>query len=269
MCFGNDTFLLGGIIILFEERKNYIIEKLNKYGKIYSSSLAEELGVSEVTIRTDLKKLEQQGLLKRVHGGAISLRPQRYDPQFQEQIAVDVDEKKLIAKKTVALVEKNDVIFVDSGSTTLFFIEELLKTPPINLTIVTNSLYVINTVVQHPEVKLVVLGGYFQYSTMNFLDLEINPFFDRYHVNKAFMGVNGIDEIGYYSSTLLEAETKKTIMQTSPMIYILASSSKIFKKSLVLINQWQGKEFVITGTKDESHIKKLKKCEEEGKFHVL
>ncbi len=114
-----------------------------------------------------------------------------------------------------------------------FFIEELLKTPPINLTIVTNSLYVINTVVQHPEVKLVVLGGYFQYSTMNFLDLEINPFFDRYHVNKAFMGVNGIDEIGYYSSTLLEAETKKTIMQTSPMIYILASSSKIFKKSLV------------------------------------
>lgn len=55
MCFGNDTFLLGGITILFEERKNYIIEKLNKYGKIYSSSLAEELGVSEVTIRTDLK----------------------------------------------------------------------------------------------------------------------------------------------------------------------------------------------------------------------
>nr|WP_273229809.1 DeoR/GlpR family DNA-binding transcription regulator [Kosmotoga pacifica] len=255
--------------MLFEERKSYIIDKLSKYGKIFSSSLAEELGVSEVTIRSDLKKLEQQGFLKRVHGGAVSLRPHRYDPQFQEQIAVDVEEKKRIARKAVTFVEKNDVIFVDSGSTTLFFVEELLKSPPINLTIVTNSLYVINTVVQHPTIKLVVLGGYFQYSTMNFLDLEINPFFERYHVNKAFMGVNGIDEIGYYSSTLLEAETKRLIIKSSPKVFILASSSKIFKKSLVLVDRWQGTETLVVSTKDREQLLKLKMVEREDKFTIL
>ncbi|WP_317133690.1 DeoR/GlpR family DNA-binding transcription regulator [Kosmotoga arenicorallina] len=262
-------FISGGIIIIFEERKNYIVEKLNKYGKIYSSSLAEELKISEVTVRSDLKKLENLGLLKRVHGGAISLKPHRYDPQFQEQIAVDVDEKKLIAEKAVQLVEKNDIIFIDSGSTTLFFTEKLLETPPLNLTVVTNSLYIINTVVQYPEIKLVVLGGYFQYSTMNFLDLEINPFFDRYHVNKAFMGINGLDESGYFSSTLLEAETKKLIVKASPEIYILASTSKLFKKSLVRIKGWSGTEVVITATKDENVMKRLKKCEQDGKFSII
>ncbi|WP_367115364.1 DeoR/GlpR family DNA-binding transcription regulator [Kosmotoga sp.] len=246
-----------------------MVEKLNKYGKIYSSSLAEELGVSEVTVRSDLKKLENLGLLKRVHGGAISLRPHRYDPQFQEQIAVDVEEKKIIAEKAVHLVEKNDIIFVDSGSTTLFFTEKLLETPPLNLTVVTNSLYVINTVVQYPEIKLVVLGGYFQYGTMNFLDLEINPFFDRYHVNKAFMGINGLDEKGYYSSTLLEAETKKLIVKASPKIYILASTSKLFRKSLVRIKDWSGSEALVTASTDENIMKKLKECEEEGKFTVI
>jgi len=137
------------------------------------------------------------------------------------------------------------------------------------LTVVTNSLYVINTVVQYPEIKLVVLGGYFQYGTMNFLDLEINPFFDRYHVNKAFMGINGLDEKGYYSSTLLEAETKKLIVKASPKIYILASTSKLFRKSLVRIKDWSGSEALVTASTDENIMKKLKECEEEGKFTVI
>lgn len=246
--------------MLAEERKRLIMERLNKYGKIKSNILAGELCVSEVTIRSDLRQLEIEGLLKRVHGGAVSLKPNRYDPQFQEQIAVDVDEKKAIARKAVKLVEKNDVIFVDSGSTTLFFAEELLENPPINLTIVTNSLYVVNAVVQHPEVNLVVLGGYFQYSSLNFLDLEINPFFDRYHVNKTFMGVNGLDETGYYSSTLLESETKRLICTICPEIYILASSSKYMRKSLVLINEWLDKETLVTANDiTDSKLNHLKK----------
>mgnify|MGYP000932904123 FL=1 len=77
--------------------------------------MASELGVSEVTIRSDLSELEQEGLLKRVHGGAIQTKLQRYDPEFQEKVAIDVDEKRHIALKATKFVEKYDVIFIDAG----------------------------------------------------------------------------------------------------------------------------------------------------------
>ncbi|MBP8660530.1 MAG: DeoR/GlpR transcriptional regulator [Mesotoga sp.] len=226
-------------------------------GKIRSTEMASELGVSEVTIRSDLSELEQEGLLKRVHGGAIQTKLQRYDPEFQEKVAIDVDEKRHIALKATKFVEKYDVIFIDAGSTTLFFFEELSKNPPTVLTVVTNSLYIINAVVQYPNINLVVIGGTFQHNTMNFLDFEINPFLNRYNVNKVFLGVNGFDETGYYASNILEAETKKLICNACDEIFILATSSKHFKRSLVLTQKWTGKERIITSDLTEDNRTRL------------
>ncbi len=240
-----------------EEKKATIIEKLRKYGKINNSMLAEELDVSEVTIRNYLRELESKGLLKRVRGGAVSISAHRYDPVFQEQIAIDVEEKRDIAKITSKLVDKNDVIFIDAGSTALFFAEELLKNPPINITIVTNSLYIMNKVAEFPNVKMLAMGGFFQLSTMNFLDLNAGDFFRKYNINKAFVGINGFDELGYYASTLLESEAKSMICKTVSDLYIMASSSKHFKKSLVLINEWTGKEKLVTAGFSAENIERI------------
>ncbi len=196
--------------------------------------------------------------MKRVHGGAIQIRVQRYDPEFQEQIAIDVEEKREIALKAVNFVGKNDVIFIDAGSTTLFFLEELSRNPPNTLTVVTNSLYIINAVAQSSRINLVVIGGTFQHNTMNFLDFEINPFLNRYNVNKAFLGVNGIDETGYYASNILEAETKKLICNACDEIYILASSSKHFKRSLVIIQEWTGRERIVTADLSEENQRRFR-----------
>lgn len=248
---------MEAIKIIAEERQKHILDRMSVHGRVHSASLAKELGVSEVTVRNDLKELEKEGLLKRVHGGAVQIRIQRYDPQFQEQIAMDVEEKREIARKAVGFVEKNDVIFIDSGSTTLFFFEELSKNPPVTLTVVTNSLYIINAVAQSSRMNLVVIGGTFQHNTMNFLDFEINPFLDRYNVNKAFVGINGLDETGYYASNILEAETKKLICNACDEIYVLASSSKHFRRSLVIIQEWTGREKIVTATLNEDKERKF------------
>ncbi len=227
------------------------------------------MGVSEVTLRSDISKLEREGLLKRVHGGAIRIRVQRYDPEFQEQIAIDVEDKREIAKKASSFVEKNDVIFVDSGSATLFFFEELSKIPPTSLTVVTNSLYIVNAVAQTSGIDLVVMGGTFQQNTMNFLDFEINPFLTRYNVNKAFLGINGMDETGYYASNILEAETKKLLCNVCNDIYVLVSSSKHFKKSLVLISNWTGREQIITPYLRDASEERFEKLSKEKHVRVF
>jgi len=255
--------------MLSEERRRKIIEYLSKYGQIQCKELSEDLKVSEVTIRSDLGQLEEEGLLKRVRGGAISIQAPIYDPQFQVQIAVDIEEKKAIAKKAVKFVEKNDVIFIDSGSTTLFLAEELVKNPPINISVVTNSLYVINTFTQLPSVNLIVLGGVFQYNSFNFIDLDFKSLLNRYHVNKLFFAINALDEEGTYSSNILDANVKKQLYELTDNIYILCSTSKLFKKSLVQIHEWSGHETLITNSLSDEHGKKLAKLAENKKINLI
>ncbi|MDK2952472.1 MAG: DeoR family transcriptional regulator, fructose operon transcriptional repressor [Kosmotogales bacterium] len=277
--------------MLTEERLNKILDLLNKQGRVKSKHLAEILSVSEVTIRNDLNILEKKGLLSRVHGGAVSMkggyyyphqtnyypylrkdyhnRPRIFDPHFQEQIALDKEEKKEIAKKAVSVVEKNDVIFVDSGSSTLFFVEELIKNPPFNLTIVTNSLYVINEVVQYNNVNLLVLGGLFQRSSLNFLDFEISPLIEKYCVNKIFLGANGMDESGLYSINIMEAKIKKEICNLSAQLFVLISSSKIFRKSLKLICNWKGNETIIVSEKAELYKDRLSALEKNQNIKII
>ncbi len=255
--------------MLSEERRRKILEALGKYGQIQSKSVSEDLGVSEVTIRSDLAQLEDEGLLRRVRGGAVSIQAPIYDPQFQVQIAVDVEEKKEIAKKAVKFVGKNDVIFIDSGSTTLFFTEELVKNLPINVSIVTNSLYVINTVAQYPAVNLIVLGGVFQYNSFNFIDLDFKSLLGRYHVNKLFFAINALDEDGTYSSNILDASVKKQLYESTNNIYILCSTSKLFKKSLMQIHEWAGHETLITNSLPEDHNEKLMRLASKKKINLI
>ncbi|MEA1883916.1 MAG: DeoR/GlpR family DNA-binding transcription regulator [Thermotogota bacterium] len=277
--------------MLTEERLDKILNLLNKQGRVKSKYLSEMLSVSEVTVRSDLNTLEQKGLLTRVHGGAVSIkkgfysphqrnyypnfrqnipeRPKVFDPYFQDQVALDKEEKKEIAKKAVSIIDKNDIIFVDSGSSTLFFIEELVKNPPLNTTVVTHSIYIINEIIQYNNINLLVLGGYFHRDSLNFLDLEVSPLIEKYNVNKIFLGVSGLDEKGIYSSNLMEAKIKHDICNLEADLYILASTSKLFKKSLKKIIAWSGDETLIISEKSEKYKNKLENLGKNQKVKLL
>jgi len=255
--------------MLTDERLHRILETLEKNGQVKSKSLAHDLQVSEVTVRNDLSLLEERGLLRRVHGGAVHVETKIFDPTFQEQKAIDKDEKKEIAQKMAALVEKNDVIYVDSGSSTLFFIERLIENPPLNLTVVTSSLYVINEVVQGQNVNLFVIGGEFRKNSFNFIDAGVFPLVEKYSVNKIILGINGLDENGIYASNLLEANVKAELCKMDAQLFVLASSSKLFRKSLRLISTWRGTETIVTSTTALEQEPRLRELQRERKVDIV
>lgn len=227
-----------------EERRRKILKLLEVKGSMNVKEIAKELEVSPSTVRNDLRYLESQGLIYRTHGGAMSKH--RFDPLYQKRTSLFPDLKRAIAKKTVEFVERDDVIFVDSGSTTLMFVEELMV-QKIKCTIITNSLYVLNTLSDVQYISVYVIGGEFKKRTMNFIDPE--PDIKKFMIMKAFMGISGFDDQGCYVSELFEAQFKRKIMDYAKEVYVLADETKYRKISAVLIREWKGDEILITNRK--------------------
>ncbi|PNR97301.1 DeoR/GlpR family DNA-binding transcription regulator [Petrotoga olearia] len=224
-----------------EERRRRILQLLEKEGSITVFDLSQILKVSFSTVRNDLNYLEREGLIKRTHGGAIA--KERFNPLFQKEIAGHAKEKLEIAKYAVQFVENDDTIFIDAGSTTLAFTEELINSNK-KCHIVTNSLYIINALSNSIEINLHVLGGEFIPSNMNFIDLEQN--FEKYKFKKAFMGVNGFNEEGFYVHELSEANFKKKIIKSAKVAYVLADHSKYNKICANLVEKWKQNYILVT-----------------------
>jgi len=227
-----------------EERRRRIIKLLEMNGSMGVKEIARELGVSPSTVRNDLRHLESQGLIYRTHGGAMS--KQRFDPLYQKRTSLFPELKRAIAKKAVEFVREGDVIFVDSGSITLMFVEEL-AIQRIECIVVTNSLYVLNTLSDVQYIPVYVMGGEFKKRTMNFIDPE--PDIGRFMIMKAFMGISGFDDRGCYVSELFEAQFKRKIMDHAREVYVLADKTKYGKTSAILIREWKGDEILITNEK--------------------
>ncbi len=234
----------GEVPMFAEERRREIMKLIEKSGSVTVKEISEILNVSPSTVRNDLKHLEKEGLIFRTHGGAMAKH--RFDPMYEKRRSSFSELKMRIAKKAVEFVEEGDVIFVDSGSTTLMFVEELIRNQ-IRCNVITNSLYVINALVDVPHIPVHVIGGEFRKRTMNFIDPEFT--LDKYRIKKAFMGISGFDAEGTYVSNLVEARFKRMIMDISKEVFVLADSSKYEKISAILIRKWKEKDVLITDKK--------------------
>lgn len=226
--------------LLPEERRRRIVQILERNGSATVSAIAKMLGVSISTVRNDLNFLENQGLIYRTHGGAMA--KERFSPIYQKSISKYSNLKHRIAKKAVELVKPGDVIFVDSGSTTLLFIEELIRSG-IECHVITNSLYILNALADVEHIPVHVIGGEFRKRTMNFLDPD--PDLESYRIARAFMGVSAFDEEGTYVSNLFEARFKRLIMEMAKEVFVLADSSKYGKVSASFIKNWEEKDTLI------------------------
>ncbi len=235
---------MGNVKLLPPERRKRILELLKRDGSIKVGEIADTIGVSLSTVRNDLRILQERGLIRRVHGGAVV--KEKYDPLYQKGVA-DVYEAKIkIAKKAIQFVEEGDFIFIDAGSTTLIFLEELIKSQ-IPVHVITNSLYVINALSDEPKISVYVIGGEFRRRTMNFVEPELDAF--DYRIFKAFMGIGGFDHEGYYVTTPVEARFKKKIIDKAKKVYILADSRKYGRVLMGFVGPWTEKDTLITDKK--------------------
>ncbi|HPY40863.1 MAG TPA: DeoR/GlpR family DNA-binding transcription regulator [Thiolinea sp.] len=214
--------------MLNQQRKQFLIHQLQLHGQVIAKQIAQELEVSEDTIRRDLRELAKEGLLQRVHGGALPISPALSSFQERQQIAMDA--KQQMAQAAIELMQAGQIIFLDGGTST----EQIAKQlpPKLALTIITHSPSIALALVEHPRAEVILLGGkLFKHSivTVGAMALEA---LQTLNIDLYFMGVTGIHpEFGLTTGDLEEAGMKRAISKRSAETYVLASPEKLGKVS--------------------------------------
>ncbi|MBG9795741.1 DeoR family transcriptional regulator [Paenibacillus dendritiformis] len=225
------------------KRHQQIMELLIQQGEVKVNELSERLEVTGKTIRADLEALEAQGLLTRVHGGAVlknmsdlGLLP------VQAPNSRYLNEKAEIAEKAVRLIEPDDIIALDGGSTTLEMAKRLDQEP---LTVVTNDLFIIAELIRKPHIRLVVPGGYRNRNLL--VSSEAVQLVRKLNIQKAFVSSTGIHtESGLTIYTSELHELKRAWIETAKHSYGVVDHTKFGKSALLTFASLSEMTAVIT-----------------------
>jgi DeoR family transcriptional regulator, fructose operon transcriptional repressor len=209
-----------------EERKRSIVQFVEKNSRGSVQELSQQLGVSESTVRRDLKELEEARLLKRTHGGAVSLQSVNFEAAIPDKEDKFLDEKLRIARKAVEMIQAGDAILLDGGTTTLQIAKELKSFSDIK--VITNSIMVLNELKDCRNIEVSITGGMLRPDTMAFVGPMTERSLDMVRVDKAFLGTNGMDlRDGITTPNMLEAATKRKMISVAKQVVLIADHSKI------------------------------------------
>jgi len=216
-----------------DKRFQYILKKLSVSGFADIRELSERLNVSEMTIRRDLGELSQNNLIKLIHGGAILQRDESFEKEQDRYLiekagSLKIQEKIKICQKAASLINRDDIIIIDTGTTTEYIPNYIPKNLPIS--VVCYTLNILFKVYENEKWKLIFPGGHFHRNTLMFESEEGNKMIQRMRANKAFISAAGVsDRLGVTCATLYEKETKKSVIESSDKKILLVDSSKFGK----------------------------------------
>lgn len=211
------------------DRHQVIIEKINKDGQVKVQDLCDEFDVSSVTVRKDLKFLEEKGLLYRMHGGATHTNPYTTDRHVKEKEKIHLSEKMGIGEVAAKMVTANDSILIASGTTVLSLAKNIK--PLENLTVITSALNVALELNQHVEIEVIQLGGILRKRSSSVTGLYAENNLSDFSCSKLFLGVDGIDlEFGLTTANVMEARLNREMIDVSQKTIVLADSTKFGKR---------------------------------------
>jgi ribose transport system substrate-binding protein len=230
------------------ERHQAILDLVQRYESIRVTDLAEQLHVSESTVRTDLETLDEQGHLVRVRGGAIAKPGERIDepaPYLSQKALDHANEKQAIARWAAGMIEDGDILILDASST-IFHIAPFLRDRR-ELTIFTNGIDVARLLAKEPSNTVIILGGILR-SNGNSITGEISKqLLQDYHVQTAFVSCSGFTpDQGFFEVDLREAQMKTLMIQASQQRVALIDSSKIGRVGLTVFGTLADFNYVVT-----------------------
>lgn len=229
----------------YELRKKNILQLLDKNEAITIKEIVNLCNVSEITARRDLVILEQKGIIKRTHGGAIltSKLPELFG--FDNKSKVNRDQKIEICKLAASFIEENDTIYMDCG-TTVFFLARFI-TRFKNLRVITNSLPVVSELIPYPQIKIYLIGGELDNNRKALYGQMTENLITRYKADKAFIGAGGVSlEHGLSSVDEKEASITIKMADAARKIFLLCDSSKIENNSYFTYSSLSMVEYLIT-----------------------
>ncbi|MDW5377514.1 DeoR/GlpR family DNA-binding transcription regulator [Halomonas sp. HP20-15] len=210
--------------MLKAERHAYLLQQLSKQGRLSAIDEAERLGISEDTLRRDLRELDMAGALQRVHGGAIPRPP--VPASYADRRGDDRTRKVSLARVAASLVRDGQVFFLDGGTTALCIAESL----PVNLraTVITNAPPIAAALIDHPGIDVYLAGGAVAKRSAVTVGTEATDFLRRFRADLGFIGVCALAaDAGLTIPFAEEASTKRVMIEQARRVVALAGSDKL------------------------------------------
>lgn len=218
-----------------DSRRTEMEALISQRQRVSMQELCDTFGVSMNTIRADVAALVKAGVAEKVYGG-VQVRRRSDVPLFKTRSLLRAETKRRLARAAAAEIAEGDILFIDSGSTTMYLLDYLDK--GCRVTVVTPSIPVIQRALELPNVELVVLPGLYNRRTNALLDGSTAEYLSQYQHTKAFLGVSSIAPDGALGvSSYPEHEVKRTAVERSLRRYLLVDSSKYGEPGLLPYGQ--------------------------------
>ncbi len=231
-----------------DDRRQQLAEVLARRGYAELAHLAAELNVSESTVRRDLSQLEEEGVVRRTHGGAVFVSDRFSALNYAARESSEVAEKQAIGRAVAEMLPDGQTVLIDGGTTTFQVARHLIGR---SLQVVTHSLPIVNALSSAANIELIFLGGYIYPRTGVALGPLTSQALASLHVDRAIISVAGIAEDGLYNANMLLAEAERRMIEVADEVIVAADHTKFGHKGLAHLAGWEQVNRVVSDTKLE------------------
>jgi DeoR/GlpR family transcriptional regulator of sugar metabolism len=239
--------------VLPSQRRDALQRRLTAHGECGFAELAEDFGVSEMTIRRDLEMLEAEGLVRRVRGGAISVVSRAYEPPFAIRATTASDAKEAIGTAAALLVNDGDTVIVDVGTTTMALARALHGKH--GVTVVTASLPIAVELGSDPDIRVVVTGGQVRSGELSLTGGMAEDAFGVLNCDLAFIGIGGIcASPGLTEYNPDDARVKKAAIGAARRVIVLADVSKLGRVAFSTVAPLSSVDVLVTDAAAEHPV---------------
>jgi DeoR/GlpR family transcriptional regulator of sugar metabolism len=231
--------------MISEERSAFILKEIEDRGSVSVLDLTQRLNVSEMTIRRDLADLEKEGVIRRVHGGAVNARGRSFEPSLILRETQHREEKVLIGKMAAELIADGDSIALDIGSTALQVALHLIGRH--NLTVITPSLQIANILANQPDIRLILPGGIVRHGELSLTGDLARRALEGLFVDRLFLGVGAIDSVnGLTEYNWDDSLVKQAMVRSAKEVILVADSSKFEKVAFARVAPLDAVHMLVT-----------------------
>lgn len=242
------------------ERREKIYDYILANGNVTVLELSKKLDVSEVTIRKDLTFLEKQGLIDRTFGGAIVKSPIIHEQSYVEKEKYMTNEKHLVGKKAAEFVKPNSTIVLDAGTTVMEMAKNLVNVE--GLKVITSDLKIGLFLSNFSNIDVTLIGGKVSMKSKECIGVETCKVVEKYNADACFLGCDAFDTNGDFMTTSIEKMyLKNTYMSISEKSFMLATSDKYGKKSMIKVCNFTKLTGIVIDGQSEKLIKDFDKLD--------
>lgn len=230
------------------ERRQNIIKKISIKKSVRVVELSREFGVTEETIRRDLEKLEKEGALTRTYGGAVVITKTDNELPLSARLRENIEGKKLISEIVAGLIQDGDVVMLGSGSTSLKIAREINRKK--NIKVITNSVGVLNEIIQNDDIKVICTGGVLSRDNLSFGGSTAIKNINSYYADKVVLSCRGISiPKGIMESNETEVGIKRTMIKSGNIIILAIDHTKFDTHAIVTLFGFLDIDIVVTDIK--------------------